>query len=159
MLLFSPHFVGSESLPFGQNQRAYMLSEQRAAPSACESASTTLLPCQRAAQPILLQYASPPVDLQKNAFHRATDKQNSRWVSLDLCSQGLASPTAAPLQSWHRCESADGGLHSWWCVITMRRWHKGEGSMPKGDLSLFLSRMKPPLWKWMHSSRLHTHTN
>lgn len=104
MLLFSTFLGGRESLPFGLNQRAYMLSEQREALSACEPPSTTLLPCQRAAQPIPLQYASPPVDLQKNAFHRATDKQNSRWVSLDFCSQGLASPTVARLQPWHRCE-------------------------------------------------------
>lgn len=123
-------FLGSKSLHFGLNQGADMLSEPRAALGACEPPSTTLLPCQRAAQPIPLQYASPPVDLQKNAFHRATDKQNSRWVSLDFCSQGPASPAAARRLPGLCCKAADGGLHSRWRAIPMRRWHKGEDRKP-----------------------------
>lgn len=36
--------------------------------SVCEPPSTTLLPCQPAARPIPLQYASPPVDLVRMLF-------------------------------------------------------------------------------------------
>lgn len=47
----------------------------------CELSSTTPLPCQPAARPI-----PPPICLSfsgfgKNVFHRAIDKQNSRWAS------------------------------------------------------------------------------